>query len=143
MTSVSNTSSAVLPPASSFSRPWPPMSQFKSLTIALRDALPETTKQHVEQYVLYRQVQEHPNQDISAMKQGALLTEDKVRGVSHCKDEDYHFFTSLVEAHMKKNVLYAVRTILDSRGMPVHSSCECPAGSGPHATCKHVVAGAY
>jgi len=37
-------------------------------------------------------------------------------------------------------VAYNVRIKLDMTGDICNSDCECPAGKGPHGTCKHVAA---
>lgn len=48
------------------------------------------------------------------------------------------FFSSIIGAEMKK-VSYNVK-VVTSQDSVLNSACECPAGSGPHSTCKHVVA---
>jgi len=35
-------------------------------------------------------------------------------------------------------VLYNYKLRLDSDGNMLNSDCECPAGKGPHASCKHI-----
>ena len=37
-------------------------------------------------------------------------------------------------------VTYTVRVKLHQRGEVINTDCECPAGKGPHGTCKHVAA---
>ena len=41
---------------------------------------------------------------------------------------------------MKKKVSYNFKLRLDTDGNVVNSHCECPAGKGPHGTCKHAAA---
>ncbi|XP_076091240.1 uncharacterized protein LOC143063144 [Mytilus galloprovincialis] len=42
---------------------------------------------------------------------------------------------------MKKQVTYNYKLKMEKgSGSPVNSQCECPAGKGPHATCKHIAA---
>lgn len=50
------------------------------------------------------------------------------------------FFMGIVNAAMKKNVSYNIKLLVESHGEVQNSLCDCPAGDGPHATCKHVVA---
>jgi hypothetical protein len=49
------------------------------------------------------------------------------------------FFSGIVGAEMRKNVNYSIKIILHQTGEIQNSHCECPAGAGPHGTCKHVV----
>jgi hypothetical protein len=49
------------------------------------------------------------------------------------------FFSGIVAAAMKKHVVYNVKFVLQSTGEIQNSNCECPAGKGCHATCKHIV----
>ncbi|XP_014678633.1 PREDICTED: uncharacterized protein LOC106818437 [Priapulus caudatus] len=51
------------------------------------------------------------------------------------------FLSGLVGAAMKKKVSYAYKLRLcKETGEFLNSHCECPAGKGPNATCKHVAA---
>ena len=50
------------------------------------------------------------------------------------------FFSGIVRAAMKKKVTYSLKLKLNDRGEILNSHCECPAGRGPHGTCKHVAA---
>ncbi len=89
------------PPPAVPAPPWPSASNFRSLTQNMQDKLPHLTRQSFEQYVLYRQTfDKAPNNDINAMKKGALLSEEKVRGMSYCQENNLHFFVGAVEAAM-------------------------------------------
>ncbi|XP_046557350.1 uncharacterized protein LOC124266602, partial [Haliotis rubra] len=54
----------------------------------------------------------------------------------------------LIPAHLLKTppaghwmeVTYNYRLKVEKTGEPVNSHCECPAGKGPHSTCKHIAA---
>ncbi len=74
------------------------------------------------------------------MKKGTLLTKNHVPGLSYYQNKGVFYFSGAVEAEMK-NLLYAIKLILSKEGDITSSGCECPAGAGPHSTCKHVVAG--
>lgn len=51
------------------------------------------------------------------------------------------YLSEIVGAAMKKQVSYNYKIKLEKQsGGPVNSKCECPAGKGPHATCKHIAA---
>lgn len=43
-------------------------------------------------------------------------------------------------AEMKKSVVYEIDVCMDKDGFIVECQCECAAGMGPNAHCKHVCA---
>lgn len=51
---------------------------------------------------------------------------------------DLTFFTSSVWAEMRKSVSYRVDVAVDVNRVIVEAQCECGAGQGPTAHCKHV-----
>lgn len=53
------------------------------------------------------------------------------------------YFHGVVLAEMKKSVVYIVDLQLDRHGVVVEAQCECAAGQGPSAHCKHVGAVLY
>lgn len=58
-------------------------------------------------------------------------------------DERAHFFQSVLWAEMKKSVTYTVDIQVSHEGVIVEGQCECGAGQGPSAHCKHVGATLY
>jgi len=65
----------------------------------------------------------------------------RVEACSQLLTGDGVYFSGIVRAAMKKKVSYNVRLkVNQSTGDIVNSDCECPAGKGPHGTCKHVAA---
>ncbi len=45
---------------------------------------------------------------------------------------------------MKKNIVYRIEVVLkSSEGDIVEAKCDCPAGTGPHGSCKHIAAFCY
>ena len=60
-----------------------PTSGFNSLTLENQDILPKITTNHIEQYILFRQVNNSgSNLDNSALKKGHLMSEDSVDAMS-------------------------------------------------------------
>ncbi|XP_056017128.1 uncharacterized protein LOC125680616 isoform X2 [Ostrea edulis] len=60
-----------------------------------------------------------------------------------CSVNDVHdvYLTGMVAAAMKQKVTYSYKIRIDKNtGDPLNSHCECPAGRGPHGTCKHIAA---
>jgi len=123
-------------PPSAPSSPWPEAGSFRTMTNNdSKDNLPDVTERLIEQYVLYRQANDYgANHDVSAMKEGQRLFQDKVQAMSQCTWQERFFFCGTVEAAMKKHVSYSIKISLSKVGEVLLSSCECPAGMGPHST---------
>ncbi len=131
------------PPPSLSSLPWPEASAFKSLVPGMQEDLPDLTRSMIENYVSQQQGRENEPGCSNSFKQGSLLAEEKVHGMSVCKQDQLSFFTGLVEAAYKKNLFYGIKIVIDFHGNVQNSSCDCPAGAGSQATCKHIIAGEY
>jgi hypothetical protein len=58
-----------------------------------------------------------------------------VRGAN--VDEKY-YFRSKCHAEMRKDITYLVDAVVDKDGVVLEGQCECGAGMGPEAHCKHV-----
>ena len=59
----------------------------------------------------------------------------------HDSDNKQFFFSGIVSAEMRTNAAYITRIRIEASSANVlNSECDCPAGEGPTATCKHVVA---
>ncbi|XP_021362744.1 uncharacterized protein LOC110456373 [Mizuhopecten yessoensis] len=55
--------------------------------------------------------------------------------------QEHVYMTGIVGAAMKNKVSYNFKMKIDKlTGDPVNTHCECPAGKGPHGTCKHLAA---
>ena len=120
---------------------FPPTAFFRTLTTSDRKTLPPITKSIVEQYVLYRQVQdEEQNRDVSAFKKGDKMSEEAILAVSHVLNaEGDCYLTGMVAAEMRKNTAYIFKIVMKDTGEIKGTNCECPVGKGSAATCKHVV----
>jgi len=57
----------------------------------------------------------------------------------HCKADGYHFFLGIVHAQIYKKVVYNVVLKISPDGLINGTHCECAAGEGGTAHCKHVV----
>jgi len=80
-------------------------------------------------------------QDIAAVRKGEKLAEDGVEALSFFNGtSDTAFFMGIVSAAMKKSVKYNIKFVISKNGEIENSHCECPAGIGPHGTCKHLTA---
>ena len=140
---------------------------FRTLTESDRLTTPHIKYDHISQYIVHQQAaDEDVNANFSAIKKGQikvakpvfssphtsfpgkLMAPDSVMAVSFgapagtSSAENVSFFlTGIVAAHMRKCVAYNSKIVIHSKmGEVLNSDCDCPAGKGPHATCKHVVA---
>lgn len=122
----------------------PPQSSYVSLnaeSVQLHQ-VPMITRYQIEHYIVCRQVLGRiQNGDSSAMKNGSRMLDDCVEAMSLYSNETTIFFIGVVSAEMRTKLSYSVKFMLSKlSGEPLQSSCECPVGQGPNATCKHVVA---
>ncbi|VDI42211.1 Hypothetical predicted protein, partial [Mytilus galloprovincialis] len=94
-----------------------PVSGFKQLKKEHKVIMPKLSREQIEAYFLYRMAEDNVySGDLQSMTKGQLMFE------SH-------------------RVTYNYRLKLEkSSGDPLNSHCECPAGRGPHGSCKHVAA---
>lgn len=57
------------------------------------------------------------------------------------KDGDNTYFLGMCSAEMKRSVDYEVKLHINTRECEIiKAECQCPAGKGPNAACKHVSA---
>ena len=80
-----------------------------------------------------------PNDNQTALKKGERMAKENVRAMSFFRDGGLVFFSGIVEAEMKK-AKYITRITINYDGDIKNADCDCPAGKGPTASCKHVVA---
>lgn len=74
-------------------------------------------------------------------KKGSTLYEEGfLRHIRMASDDNSCFLRSVCRAEMSKSVTYRVDLSLDNQGFVNEAQCECAAGMGPHAHCKHVCA---
>lgn len=67
-----------------------------------------------------------------------------LKSCSFHKDGDHIYFLAKCSAEMKNSVDYEVRIHINSRECEIlKAECQCPAGIGPGAACKHVSAFLY
>ncbi|XP_048244174.1 uncharacterized protein LOC124137475 [Haliotis rufescens] len=116
-----------------------PVTGFKQLMPLHKDSLPPLASSDVEAYFRYRlAVDNEETGDLKAIEKGHQLLESN--HVLACSVVIHHhaYFSGLVSAAMKKKVSYSLRIIIAECGEVVNTHCECPAGKGPHGTCKHL-----
>ncbi|XP_046328487.2 uncharacterized protein LOC124112432 [Haliotis rufescens] len=133
-------------PSVSIPRPddtsWP-VSGFQQLMPSHRQLLPPISKETIEGYFIYRMAGDNQAaHDIKAIEKGYLMFEgDRVLACSvNIRASTDVYLSGIVSASMKNKVTYNYKLKVEKTGEPVNSHCECPAGKGPHSTCKHIAA---
>ena len=125
----------------------------RTLTPSDQDEVPKIGRGHVEEYVLWRQaLDQEPNKDSSAIANGEkMITEvlalsffmepPPASSSTEETSSPVFFATGIVAAEMRTKVAYSIKIALDgATGEVLQAHCEGPAGRGPTATCKHIVA---
>ena len=70
-----------------------------------------------------------------------MAVEEMVQAASYHEDSGITYLSGIVGAAMKKTTSYICQlTIKKESGEVQNTHCDCPAGAGPHGTCKHVIA---
>ncbi|XP_062605921.1 uncharacterized protein LOC134267719 [Saccostrea cucullata] len=72
-----------------------------------------------------------------------LYNERTIRYFKISYDNDLTYVASSCYAEYRKGISYEIDLLLDKNGSIVEAQCECPAGEGPSAHCKHVCAVIY
>ncbi|XP_053390353.1 uncharacterized protein LOC128553251 [Mercenaria mercenaria] len=67
-----------------------------------------------------------------------LYEETFIRYVRYCSTEDLDYIKGACYAEMKKKVSYTIDISVKKNGQFHEAQCECGAGQGPTAHCKHV-----
>ena len=66
-----------------------------------------------------------------------------MRYAKSSKEKEYTYIRMQIRAEMKKTVTYDIDIQLDSSGAILTSQCDCTAGLGPAAHCKHIRTALY
>lgn len=67
-----------------------------------------------------------------------LYREKFLMSVRMASTNNRYYVQGRCAAEMKKSIIYTVDVVLDASGAVCESQCECGAGMGPDAHCKHV-----
>ena len=72
-----------------------------------------------------------------------MAVEEMVQAASYYEEQDtgITYFSGIVSAAMRNSTAYICQlTVEKASGEVLNTNCDCPAGKGPHGTCKHVIA---
>ncbi|XP_048779437.2 uncharacterized protein LOC125682910 [Ostrea edulis] len=117
-----------------------PVAGFKQILQEHKCIIPKITREQIEAYFLYRLADDRQcTGDLKALVKGQdMFDSNKVLACSVCIEDDI-YLTGIVGASMKQKVTYNYKVrISRESGDPLNTHCECPAGRGPHGTCKHL-----
>lgn len=125
-------------PEVEFQMSLPPLSAYKDLHAGMRENLPTITVGRLNDYLgQFNKPLDNKVKD--------LYNERFVRYVRVASDENggLKYISSVVWAEMRKSIAYRVDLSVDKDGVVQQAQCECGAGQGPSAHCKHVAAVLY
>ncbi|XP_041366048.1 uncharacterized protein LOC121381032 isoform X1 [Gigantopelta aegis] len=122
---------AQVEPESEFSMTLPPSSSYKDLHGGMTQNIPNVTVARLKEYL--DQFSKNLDEKIKDLYKERFL---RCLRVAH--DEQMLFVSSTVWAEMRKSTSYKVDVSLNSDGVIQEAQCECGAGQGPAAHCKHV-----
>ncbi|XP_061184370.1 uncharacterized protein LOC133192371 [Saccostrea echinata] len=120
-----------------------PSKGFQQLTEIHREVIPQLCLEQIDLYFVHRLAGDKQcSGDVKAIEKGRNLVESRrIQAVSFLFEEGDMCLSGIVGASMKNKVSYTFKLKLDKvTGDILNSHCECPAGRGPHGTCKHVAA---
>ena len=133
------TESIPAPVDNSFNELHWPTGVFRSVTDESKGDLPSIKDEHVESYV--QSCQGHNvvvRWDNGTLKKAKHLLADNIEALSYFIHQDKAFFSACIGASMKKKVTYIVKLITTTGGEILQAACDCPSGTGPRASCKHI-----
>ena len=122
----------ILPPA-----PLPdwPADGFEQIRDDHHSSMPLISKETIEHYFITRQLKDdQSSSNLKALELGEELLKAKcIRTISINVND-----SGIVASAVKKKSSYCFRMKVSRSGELQNSDCECTAGKGPSATCKHI-----
>ena len=111
------------------------------------ESLPPFTIEHVMQYLINRKKEDNLRaEDWKNFKSGGfkLFKEGHVRKLYIVWDDLFSKISCECLPEMKKDRVYQINVTIELVSSDVvFSECSCPAGLGPHGSCKHIAATLY
>lgn len=93
--------------------------------------LPSVTHSNYQDYLA--KVDKHPEEKVRQ-----LYEEEFILSIRSACEDGITFIKARLAAEMKKKISYNVDVSVDEHGVVVECQCDCGAGMGPEAHCKHV-----
>ena len=109
--------------------------------------VPEFTMGNMLQYFITRvtKYDNKPSNDYKNISQRAfpLFRAGHVQSIEFAEDLECFYFKCICLPEMKKTFVYSIELTLDKDCNITSAKCGCPAGLGPHGSCKHIAATCY
>ena len=113
---------------------WPKFG-FQKLT---PESVPPMTASFIKAYFI-KHGRKDGTRPVKSLDKGREMLDGMcVKACSVLQMDPVYYFTGMVRASMKRHVNYWCRMSCSDRGEIVNTECDCPAGTGPHAACKHL-----
>lgn len=111
-------------------------------------AIPEFTMGTITQYFIARisSYDNKPTNDVKNISKHAypLFRAGNIQKIEIMADSTHYHYRCVCLPEMKKDIQYKICLSVAKATADISSaSCQCPAGKGPHGSCKHIAALAY
>ena len=107
------------------------------------DTMPEFTIENVLDYLIYRKEKDCMRaEDWKSFKAGGftLFKEGHVQKITITQNDTMFGITCSCLPEMKKDRVYKIKISMTNSSDICLAECSCPAGRGPHGSCKHIAA---
>lgn len=122
---------------------WPPDESFGS--VQKSTVVPQIDIVHINQYFLqlYKE-QEGMSMYAAVHRKGFnMMRENFLTSLVVSNYKELFFYRAQVNSEMTKSLTYFVKLVINLEGNIIEGSCECIAGKGTKAICKHVATVCY
>ena len=116
---------------------WPDHSSFKSVDNSCKFS--GFTIAELNMYMMENDIARSRLKEVSTTGH-QMFNEGFITSLLSVNSDQGIFLKGIVHAEMKKGLQYKVLLRLSPTGSIQYSDCECPAGHGPKALCKHIAA---
>lgn len=122
---------------------WPPGDTFNSVQVT--SIVPSIDIVHINNYFLkVYKFEEGMSMCATVHRKGYnMMKSNFLLALTESKNDEYVFYRAQVNSEMTKALTYFVKLVLVLDGSIAEASCECIAGKGNGAVCKHVAVVCY
>lgn len=118
--------------------PWPLDVVFQS--VCNSSVLPNINIVNIQEYFesVYSYEEGRSTCQMVHRKGYGMMDKNFLAALQECQDEDMYFYHGQVNSEYTKRLTYFTKLVVHQNGNIMESSCECVAGKGLRAVCKHI-----
>ena len=123
--------------------PWPPNSTFKS--VSNYSQVPALDIVNLNEYFssVYNAKEGHTRYQMIHRKGYSMMDQNFLGACIEAWDGDMVFYHGQVNSEYTKQLTYFTKVVIHMNGRILESTCECVAGKGFRAICKHIAVMCY